>query len=621
MANIDLFINSYLERISKKFEIPKDDAFEVFSIATILEIPFDEVFNNVIIRESDGGIDGIFFSEDQATDTMHIFQCKNSKKFGQNQIEKFKNDFEEVFVDGNTNKQNIAGLRKNIEKLKNFIIAGKIVEEKLYFIYNGKYNNAEFLSNKNLTDDFHEENKFEIWDSQKLYNKIVFLSKTLNKRKQVNFTFKPENSNITSTTDNQGLISFAIYQVKAALFRIPALQICALLDREKEINGTFEKVFAENIRGFLGNDNITNSKILETINSDNNVYFPFLNNGITIICEEFQLPYNPQLGKYNLPSINPVIVNGLQTTYLLYQEYKRQNEILKDVYVTVKLYETDNAELVDLITDATNTQSNISFKDKISNKKFNNYTKILFENRNIYYLTKRGEIFTVNTLSKSVQNTSVLVLWYASFYELPEKTQSKELIYKEIFLATGNSSHILYPLFNGDQDSALYGQLFLAYAIPEIFNTEVAKYENSIDNKLVKRIEVLRNLGNEYITYLVYMLIKDKLDVISNDIIVEGIDLLLRIINTDENTIAKYAMFQDKNRFINSLFLDSDKKLDEFMTTHNIHEDDEQELRENLEFFLQSIEENLNYFNNRQEREAQATLLTKKYVNIDNIVL
>jgi hypothetical protein len=198
-----------------------------------------------------------------------------------------------------------------------------------------------------------------------------------------------------------------VYEVKAAIFRLHAHELCELLEEELRVNGTIEKAFSDNIRWFLGRKNLTNEKILETIQSEKNFYFPFLNNGITIICEEFKLPHNPQLGQYIIPTKNPVIVNGLQTTYLLYQEFLKDKLKLNDIYLTVKIYETDSPELVDMITDATNTQSAISFKDKFSNKKFNSYIKTIFENNNIGYITKRGEVFTNSfstTLQKSVQN-------------------------------------------------------------------------------------------------------------------------------------------------------------------------------------------------------------------------
>ena len=77
MNNKDLFINGYLERIGTDFpqdSNPKrnlDLAFEIFGIAAVLDKPFQEVFDDVIIKNKDskrsgsmdGGIDGIWFQD------------------------------------------------------------------------------------------------------------------------------------------------------------------------------------------------------------------------------------------------------------------------------------------------------------------------------------------------------------------------------------------------------------------------------------------------------------------------------------------------------------------------------------------------------------------------------
>ena len=81
MSNKNLFINGYLDRISSQFRQNTDEtknrnlAFEIFSIAAILDKPFQEVFDNIIIKgDKDGGFDGIWIrttinqiaSEDQS---------------------------------------------------------------------------------------------------------------------------------------------------------------------------------------------------------------------------------------------------------------------------------------------------------------------------------------------------------------------------------------------------------------------------------------------------------------------------------------------------------------------------------------------------------------------------
>ena len=83
MSNKDLFISGYLDRISSNFVQTEDTvknrnlAFEIFSISVILNKPFQEVFDNIVIKGSkDGGIDGIWFQDQGEYFDMHVFQCK-----------------------------------------------------------------------------------------------------------------------------------------------------------------------------------------------------------------------------------------------------------------------------------------------------------------------------------------------------------------------------------------------------------------------------------------------------------------------------------------------------------------------------------------------------------------
>ena len=176
-----------------------------------------------------------------------------------------------------------------------------------------------------------------------------------------------------------------------------------------------------------------------------------------------------QAGLYPIETKNPVIVNGLQTTHVIYEVYKKNAIDLENVYVLVRLYETTDPELVSKITDATNTQSPINFRDKIINKNFNLYTKTLFELNGIGYLTKRGDTFENSfsrALSESIHADHLLKFWYASFYEKPELAKnSKAKVLEDIFEATSNKTHLLHPLFSGTADSVIYAQLLRTYQL------------------------------------------------------------------------------------------------------------------------------------------------------------
>jgi len=504
MSNKNLFIKSYLDKIIKRYDINEDKAFEIFSIAVLLDKTFDEVYDDVIIRgRQDGGIDGLYFNEQDGYYILEVFQCKNSKKLKQNQIEKFKNDFEEIFLKGNKNKPNIKGILPKLDEYITITNQGYRIDHRLHFIFNGEFENKLNPQNKDLYLKFNNsEDDFFIHDSNEIDKNIDNLIKSDQKRGEINFSFKAEKSNI-SPREPQGLISYSIYNVKAVNFRLSAIELCKLIEEEIKINSNDSKLFSENIRGFLGY-NKTNKKIKTTLEGEDAIYFPFLNNGITILCDEMNIPRNTQAGEYIIPVVNPVIVNGLQTSKVIYEVYKKDYKLLEDIFITIKLYETKDKVLIDKITEATNTQSPINFKDKMSNKKFHKYAKIIFENNEIGYITKRGELLKNKysmELKESITSEKLIKFWYATYYEKPEIAKlSLSKILEEVFDAT-NDENPLAILFNGEKESPIYVQLYNSYLIlKEVINQKRDQKKDFI------------NHSDELLSYGIYReLIKDNL--------------------------------------------------------------------------------------------------------------
>ena len=344
--NKKLFIDSYIEKISKRFKLTNDLAFEIFVNSIILNKDFDDIFENISTIEkgkkgqwtgsNDGGFDGICIDEDELS--LVVIQIKNQTNFGDNEISKFINDFENIFI--YDNRANIK-LNKTVVSKKDeyisIIKSGYIIEPKLYFVFNGEidHKNQERIKNFSNSCEY-----LEILDSNLLYEKIesiVFQNKT---RKNIEFSFKAQKSNISFKNDPQGLISYSLANVKAVNFRLEALELCKLLDKEKSINKNIDTLFSKNIRGYLG-QNKTNNKIKQTLLGEDAEYFPFLNNGITVIAQIVNIPKQMNAGIYNIATTNPVIVNGLQTTRVMYDVYQKDSSMLEDVYIIVRLYETN----------------------------------------------------------------------------------------------------------------------------------------------------------------------------------------------------------------------------------------------------------------------------------------
>jgi hypothetical protein len=467
--NRDLFIDGFVERIAKRFNLASDFAFEILAIAAVLDQTFDEVVDNVSTIENgtgshDGGLDGIFLDDEDAV--MHIFQVKSGAHLGDNVLAKFVSDYRNLFVFGNVSQLPLnSKVAKAFATYQALAQAGRTIETQLHFIFGGQITEQ----NRDVAQRHLDANeKLTIYDRNDLYEQIESLIDENRKRKLVLFSFMAQKSNISLKSDPQALISFQIQNVKAINFRLAAIDLCRLLDKEKEINKRIDSVFSDNIRGFL-DYNRTNKKIRETLLSDYAEYFPFLNNGITVIAEQVKIPKEMQAGLYPVETKNPMIVNGLQTTHVIYETYLKNPSLLEGVYVLVRLYETADPELVTRITDATNTQSPINFRDKISNKDFNRYVKALFELNGIGYLNKRGDTFENSfsrSLSESIHADNLLKFWYASYFEKPELAKnSKAKVLEDIFEATTTKAHPLYSLFSGEPNSLLYQQLLCVYRI------------------------------------------------------------------------------------------------------------------------------------------------------------
>lgn len=565
MDNKQLFINGYLERISERFNFGQDSdtAFEVFSIAAITERPFDEVYDDIQIRQKldrnshlkgshlkgkDGGIDGAVFVEKDGYYTLMVFQCKNSQSLKQNELEKFRHDVNELFIYG-ISKPNSELIQPKINEYRQLTKDGFTIEIKYYFVYAGSNNDLKYAANNQNFRAYHKPNEYEIWDVEAIYGKISQLIKAQAKRKDIKFVFNPQLSNIiTSDRQGQGLYTYSVGNVRAANFRIEADELCKLVEEELSANNTYEFLFSDNIRSFLGFKVRPNQRMKETLtNLDSAIYFPLLNNGITIICERMEIPSTLQSGKYILPSYNPIIVNGLQTTRVIYEVLKERKQQgidrLQNVFVNVRLYETSDTEIVEKITDATNTQTSISYKDKVSNKDFNLYAKEVFANKGIAYITKRGEIFS-NPLSRQLKSTiesdTLLRFWYATFYEQPEIAKNSVYeVMEAIFDATNNNVHPLHRLFNGEKDSPIYQQLIYSYIIYRHVQSQKESQQESRE---------YISHATELLAYGIYKYLEDDLGYVNNsDKVAEAYLSALQVVDTIISQQIELHKQQDKS--------------------------------------------------------------------------
>ncbi len=104
--------------------------------------------------------------------------------------------------------------------------------------------------------------------------------------------------------------------------------------------------------------------------------FSLLNNGITIICNDFQYTEsNAEPGNATLLVANPQIVNGGQTAFTLAHlwEQEAEDRIFENKEVLTKFITISDSDgmnrqaLIDKVSEATNNQTPVKLSDRRSN--------------------------------------------------------------------------------------------------------------------------------------------------------------------------------------------------------------------------------------------------------------
>lgn len=169
------------------------------------------------------------------------------------------------------------------------------------------------------------------------------------------------------------------------------------------------KLFSENIRGFLG-DNSVNEDIKETILSNPEKFF-YYNNGITILCDSFtKKPLVQQnAGTFDVKNIK--IVNGAQTVGSIGKAYSTDPESVEKIWVYTKLISLENCpvEFGEAITKKTNTQNKIEKRDFVSQDPIQDRLKTELAILGVTYYTKRSVEISLDDNSCSVEDVMVAV--------------------------------------------------------------------------------------------------------------------------------------------------------------------------------------------------------------------
>lgn len=243
-----------------------------------------------------------------------------------------------------------------------------------------------------------------------------------------------------------------------------------------------DEIFEENVRAYLGSEEIVNSKISETLKSDKPYLFSVLNNGVTIIANELSVQSNNK----TFDLTNYQVINGCQTTSTLYEALDTLDDTIE---LQVKFIELNDTEIANQIVTATNSQTEIqphaflglSDKARLIQQHFdviNSTTeneKIYFERRLNEYSAKGYQstrIFDIKELSRCFIAVFGSIPHDASRYVKKVLKEKSDIIFNE-----------------SDHEDAYYTSALICYKYNVLINGRKSNAHNY--NKLRWQVAML----------------------------------------------------------------------------------------------------------------------------------
>lgn len=351
---------------------------------------------------NDGGIDAYYIDPERRT----IFFIQSKFRQNEHNFEAKPIELEELLrmdidriLDGETH--DLRGTEYN-SKIRNLIERIRGVDNISRYSYQVIIlaNVSDFARQKLnvLTGGFPAE----VFDYAGCYKKLLFPLVTA-----IYYTFDDLHIALNLSNKNAGAkISYTVVTAAAKLeitvVFVPTIEIAAAMHKFRNA------ILRYNPRSYLEHEGQNvNDEIRRSIENRKTNEFALFNNGITVLSDGTFL--NERIGQKDraqLTLVNPQIINGGQTAYVLSQIYRdyvepERTQIFgeKEVLVKVitfdhedKLPEQKKLDLIDAISRATNSQTVVSRADRRSNEPdLKKLQERCFDSFGIWLERKRGE--------------------------------------------------------------------------------------------------------------------------------------------------------------------------------------------------------------------------------------
>jgi len=382
MANIRLqkILESKVKEISQKFNCSSSIAFIRLILEEIFNMDEFEIDEAITDGGMDKGVDAIFEQEnEEGENILYVIQAKYfEKNYDKTIDENSKNLIIHAVEDyilgdyplSNLNKK----LREKVENYRNRFEEGEIDSISIVFITNGQRPGDNIISE---LEKFKEDNPqiiYEIYTEEDLSS--LFLPPSARAVKEIELKIIKEIGSGDKTFLNMPDIDV----MSGKMVRVDVYELAKVIEKNPNI-------FNANVRAYQSIRNRVNKQIAETLRDPEQLrQFVYLNNGITLLCDDFEI----KPGNVVIKLKNPSIINGCQTGNTIFEVYKEGKIQPNCGFVLVRIIKSKDEEIKKRIILATNTQIAVKSRDLISEDKIQKELEKQFLILGYYYDRKKG---------------------------------------------------------------------------------------------------------------------------------------------------------------------------------------------------------------------------------------
>lgn len=374
-------LRKQVSEINLKYpHLTRDEAFVMWYLRNLTDSD-EKSLDSILGAPYDKGVDAIFFEYDLSI--IYLIQAKyregSTGHEGRSDILALAN-LGETLLGNDENRFNRL-VEKPTDPLvsESLIKARKLLRKKyklsLHYITTGNVSDNHIHEAESFIEKFSDSVSFEVYGKKEI-SRLV---------EDYEAGVAPPIPSIDIPVQKGELFNRYDYQkgISAWIFTIKGDQLGKLF---KNIG---VRIFARNIRGFLGNTKI-NRGMENTIRTEPE-FFWYFNNGVTIICDDAK-EIKIREGYSSLRVKNAQIINGQQTVRVLAKHPDSRTSVIGKIIV-VPRDSPDEAgryrHLVDQIVSASNWQNAISQSDLKSNDEEQIKVERQLRQLNYQYLRKK----------------------------------------------------------------------------------------------------------------------------------------------------------------------------------------------------------------------------------------